>query len=94
MAASSPLARRRPGAPPSLIAAAIPSAIGIALVVLGWASVANEAAFDDQTVGFNVALLGALVVFVGCGFYLFVFRRRIRRRLTVLRSATLPDEED
>jgi hypothetical protein len=67
-----------------LLAAGIPSAIGILLVVLGWVAVSGEAAFDDQTTGLNLAILGAIVVGIGCGFYLFAFRRRIARRIDVL----------
>jgi len=86
--------RRRGGAPPSLIAAAIPSAVGVLLLVFGWVAVSGEAAFDDQQVGLNVAILGALVVLIGCGFYLFVFRRRITRRVSGLRTEIFREEED
>ncbi len=93
MAGSPARARaRRSGAPPSLLLAAVPAAIGVLLVVLGWSGASGEAAFDDQTTPLNVAILGALVVIVGCGFYLFAFRRRIARRVTVLRTATLGAE--
>ncbi|MBA3742770.1 hypothetical protein [Sporichthya sp.] len=85
--------RRRPGAPPSLIAAAIPGAVGVLLVVLGWVSVSGEPAFDDQTVGLNLAILGALVVFAGCGFYLYVFRTKLARRMKALRARTLGEED-
>ena len=84
--------RRRAGDPPSLIAAAIPGALGILLVVLGWASVSGEAAFDDQAAGLNVAILGALVVLAGCGFYLYMFRLRLHGRVTGLRAETLGDD--
>jgi hypothetical protein len=86
--------RRRPGAPPSLIAAAIPGAVGVLLVVLGWISVSGEPAFDDQTTGLNLAILGALVVLAGCGFYLYVFRTKIARRMKALRTETLDDDFD
>ena len=89
---SSPSTRRRPGDPPSLIAAAIPSAVGVVLLVLGWISVSGEPAFDDQQVGLNIAVLGALVVLAGCGFYLYVFRIRISRRVKALRVATFGEE--
>lgn len=85
--------RRRPGAPPSLIAAAIPGAVGVLLLVLGWVSVSGKAAFDDQTVGLNLAILGALVVLAGCGFYLYVFRTKIARRVKALRAATLGEDD-
>lgn len=86
--------RRSPGAPPSLIAAAIPSALGALLLVFGWVSVSGEAAFDDQQAGLNVAILGALVVLIGCGFYLFAFRRRIARRMAAVRGSVLRSERD
>jgi hypothetical protein len=79
--------RRSPGAPPSLIAAAIPSVLGVLLLVFGWVLVSGEAAFDDQQGGLNVAILGALVVLIGCGFYLFAFRRRITRRMAGVRGS-------
>jgi protein-S-isoprenylcysteine O-methyltransferase Ste14 len=85
--------RRRPGAPPSLIAAAIPGAVGVVLVVFGWVAVSGEPAFDEQTVGLNLAVLGALVVLAGCGFYLWVFRTRIQRRVKALRAETLGEED-
>ncbi|MGQ0629718.1 MAG: hypothetical protein ACT4P1_01650 [Sporichthyaceae bacterium] len=84
---------RRRGAPPSLIAAAIPSAIGVLLVVLGWTDVSGEAAFDDQSIGLNLAIFGAIVVFVGCGFYLWAFRLRIQRRVRSLRARYLDDHD-
>lgn len=84
--------RRRPGAPPSLIAAAIPTALGVLLLVFGWVSVSGEAAFDDQQAGLNVSILGALVVLIGCGFYLFAYRARIARRMTALRGSILGSE--
>ena len=86
--------RRRPGDPPSLLAALVLAVPGVALVVIGWIAVSGEAAFDDQTVGLNLAILGALVVLAGCGFYLFVFRRRIERRTTALCTATLGEDEE
>ncbi|GAA0606203.1 hypothetical protein GCM10009547_05220 [Sporichthya brevicatena] len=86
--------RRRPGSPPSLIAAAIPGALGVLLLILGWISVSGEAAFDDQQSGLNIAILGALVVLIGCGFYLFMFRRRIQRRMRAVRSSVFGEEED
>jgi hypothetical protein len=92
--ASHASARRRAGAPPSLIAAAIPSALGVLLLVFGWVSVSGEAAFDDQQGGLNVAILGALVVLIGCGFYLFAFRRRIARRVANVRTSTFGDSGD
>ena len=85
--------RRRPGDPPSLIAAAIPGAIGVLLVVLGWVAVSGEPAFDDQQTGLNLAILGALVVLAGCGFYLYVFRTKIARRMKALRAETLGDDD-
>src|SRR3954469_12365327 len=85
---------RRRGAPPSLIAAAIPSALGVLLLVGGWISVSGEAAFDDQQVGLNVSILGAIVVLAGCGFYLWAYRRRIARRVAVLRVAVLGTGEE
>ncbi|MGQ0626147.1 MAG: hypothetical protein ACT4PP_16050 [Sporichthyaceae bacterium] len=85
--------RRRPGDPPSLTAAAIPSALGVLLLVLGWIDVSGEAAFADQSIGLNLAILGALVVLVGCGFYLWAFRRRMQRRLRALRARTLGEAE-
>ncbi len=84
--------RRRQGAPPSLIAAAIPSALGVLLLVFGWVSVSGEAAFDDQQTGLNVAILGAILVLIGCGFYLFAFRRRIARRMAAVRSSVFRDQ--
>ncbi|MGQ0845746.1 MAG: hypothetical protein ACT4QF_16620 [Sporichthyaceae bacterium] len=78
--------RRRPGDPPHLFAAAIPSALGILLVVLGWVAVSGEAAFDDQGVGLNLAIAGAMLVGIGCGFYLWMFRRRIARRLATCKD--------
>lgn len=84
--------RRRPGSPPSLVAAAIPGALGVLLLVLGWASVSREAAFDDQQSGLNLAIGGALVVLIGCGFYLFVFRRRIARRVAAVRGSIFRSE--
>ncbi len=86
--------RRRPSDPPSLIAAAIPGAIGLLLLVLGWISVSGEAAFDDQTVGLNLAILGGFVVLAGCGFYLYVFRTKIARRMKALRAVTFGEDED
>ena len=86
---SSVATRRRPGDPPSLIAAGIPAAVGVLLVVLGWVSVSGKPAFDDQMVGLNLAVLGALVVLAGCGFYLYVFRTKIARRMKTLRAETL-----
>lgn len=93
MSSTSATARRRPGAPPSLIAAAIPTALGVLLVVGGWAAVSGKAAFDDQSTGLNVAILGAIVVFLGCGFYLFAFRQRISRRLAAVTVHTLGEGE-
>lgn len=90
---SSIASRRRPGDPPSLIAAAIPGAVGVLLVVLGWVSVSGQPAFDDQMVGLNLAVLGALVVLAGCGFYLYVFRTRIARRMKTLRAETLGEHD-
>jgi hypothetical protein len=87
-------AGRRPGAPPSLMAAAIPAAIGMLLLVLGWMSVSGEAAFDDQQVGLNIGILGGIVVLAGCAFYLWVYRRRIHRRVKALRLAVLGDGDD
>ena len=86
--------RRRRGAPPSLIAAGIPSALGVLLLVLGWISVSGEAAFDDQQVGLNLSILGGIVVLAGCGFYLWVYRRRIHRRVAALRLAVLGTGEE
>lgn len=86
--------RRNPGSPPSLMAAAIPGALGVLLLVMGWVSVSGEAAFDDQQAGLNLAILGALVVLIGCGFYLFVFRRRIARRMVAVRGSIFREEED
>lgn len=83
-----------PGAPPRLIAGAIPAAIGVLLVVLGWVSVSGKPAFDDQQVGLNLAILGAFVVLAGCGFYLYVFRTRIARRLKALCAQTLREDAD
>jgi hypothetical protein len=94
MSVTTSAGRRRQGAPPSLIAAAIPSALGILLLVLGWFSVSGEAAFDDQQVGLNVSILGAIVVLAGCGFYLWVYRRRISRRVITLRTAVLGTGEE
>lgn len=85
---------RRQGAPPSLMAAGIPSAIGLLLLVLGWISVSGEAAFDDQQVGLNLGILGGIVVLAGCAFYLWVYRRRIHRRVKALRLAVLGDESE
>jgi hypothetical protein len=85
---------RRLGAPPSLIAAAIPSALGVLLLVLGWISVSGEASFSDQQTGLNLAIVGAIVVLAGCGFYLYMFRRRIARRVAVVRATTFGEEED
>ncbi|WP_344601278.1 hypothetical protein [Sporichthya brevicatena] len=64
------------------------------LLILGWISVSGEAAFDDQQSGLNIAILGALVVLIGCGFYLFMFRRRIQRRMRAVRSSVFGEEED
>lgn len=86
-------ASRRSGSPPSLIAAAIPGALGVLLLVLGWFWVSGEAAFSDQQTGLNLAILGAIVVLAGCGFYLFVFRRRIARRVALVRAATFGEED-
>jgi len=85
--------RRRPGSPPSLIAAVIPGALGVLLLVLGWVSVSGKAAFDDQQSGLNLAILGAIVVLIGCGFYLFVFRRRIQRRMRAVRGSIFGSEQ-
>lgn len=85
---------RRRGAAPSLVAAAIPTAIGVLLVVFGWLDVSNEAAFDDQSVGLNLAILGAIVVGVGCGFYLWAFRLRLQRRVRVLCARHLTEFDD
>ena len=90
---SSIASRGRPGDPPSLIAAAIPGAVGVLLLVLGWVSVSGKPAFDDQMVGLNLAILGAFVVLAGCGFYLYVFRTRIARRMKALRAETLGEGE-
>jgi len=86
--------RRRPGAAPSLLLAAIPAAIGALLVLIGWINVSGEAAFDDQQVGENLAIGGALLVFLGCGFYLWAFRRRIAGRIDALRAAHGEDGDD
>jgi TRAP-type C4-dicarboxylate transport system permease small subunit len=86
--------RRRPSDPPSLLAALIIGIPGVLLVLIGWISVSGNAAFDDQTVGLNLAILGALVVLAGCGFYLFMFRRRIEQRTTALCVATLGEDEE
>ena len=94
MSASTPLRRRRPGEPPSLIAAAIPAASGSCWSSSAGSRSAAKPPSTTRPTGLNVAILGALVVFVGCGFYLFVFRRRIRRRMTCCALRTLPDEED
>ena len=83
----------RRGAPPRLIAAAIPSAAGVLLLVLGWMAVSGEAAFDDQQAGLNLAIFGGLVVFVGCGSYLWIFRQRISRRVKALRVAVLGETD-
>ena len=91
---ASQVERRRRGAPPSLMAAGIPSALGVLLLVLGWISVSGEAAFDDQQTGLNVSILGAIVVLAGCGFYLWVYRRRISRRVAALRTAVLGTGEE
>ncbi|MGQ0465022.1 MAG: hypothetical protein ACT4QG_06840 [Sporichthyaceae bacterium] len=93
MSGAGALARRR-GAPPHPLVAAVPAAIGILLVVVGWIEVSGEAVFDDQTNGLNIAILGALLVFGGCAVYLFAFRRRIRSRITAARSRVLIAEED
>ncbi len=85
--------RRRPGGPPSLLVAAVPAMVGALLLVLGWVGASGVAAFDDQTAPLSIAILGALVIFVGCGFYLFAFRRRIARRVNVQRVATLGEAE-
>ena len=87
-------ARRRPGDPPSFAAALILGVPGILLIVIGWIEVSGAAAFAGQTVGLNLAIGGALIVLIGCGFYLFAFRRRIRRRTTALCTATLGEEEE
>lgn len=89
-----PIARRRPSRSPSLLVAALPGALGVLLVVLGWVSVSGEAAFDDQQIGLNLAILGALVVLAGCAFYLWVFRIQISRRIKVLRVAMLEEAHD
>jgi protein-S-isoprenylcysteine O-methyltransferase Ste14 len=86
--------RRRPGAAPSLLVAAVPAAIGALLVLLGWISVSGAAAFDDQTSPLNLAVGGALLVFAGCGFYLWAFRRRIGRRFDALRAVHNEDRDD
>jgi protein-S-isoprenylcysteine O-methyltransferase Ste14 len=86
--------RRRSGAAPSLLLAAVPAAFGALLVLLGWISVSGAAAFDDQTSPLNLAIGGALLVFAGCGFYLWAFRRRIGRRIDVLRAAHAEDGDD
>jgi protein-S-isoprenylcysteine O-methyltransferase Ste14 len=79
--------RRRPTvAAPSLLVAGIPAAIGVVLVLSGWISVSGRAAFGHQTAGLNVAIGGALLVFSGCAFYLWAFRRRIGGRMSALRS--------
>ncbi len=88
---------RQPGAAakrrsPGLVAGAIPSALGVLLLVLGWVSVSGEAAFADQQGGLNVAILGAIVVLLGCGFHLFVFRRLITQRVTPLRISVMGEE--
>lgn len=90
---STSLSRRRGAATPSPVLACLPAAIGIALVLAGWVSVSGHAAFDGQTKGVNVAIAGAVVVFAGCGFYLWAFRRRIGSRMAALRAATVTGEE-
>jgi uncharacterized RDD family membrane protein YckC len=87
MSTASVVSRRRPGGAPSLLVAAVPAAIGALLVLIGWINVSGEAAFDNQTAQLNVAIGGALVVFGGCGFYLWAFRRRIGTRMVALRVA-------
>lgn len=82
---------RRRGDPPSLIAATAPGALGLLLVVLGWIGVSGEATFDEQMAGLNVAILGAIVVLAGCGFYLYVFRIRMHRRVATVRTAILSE---
>jgi protein-S-isoprenylcysteine O-methyltransferase Ste14 len=86
--------RRRSGAAPSLLVAAVPTAIGALLVLIGWIDVSGDAAFDDQTAPLNLAIGGALLVFLGCGFYLWTFRRRIGRRIDLLRAAHPEDGDD
>lgn len=60
-------------------------AVGGALLVLGWVHVSGEAAYENQTAGLNTAILGVLVILVGCGVHLFVLRRRVARRLVRVR---------
>ena len=88
------LNRRRADAAPSLLVAAVPAVIGALLVLIGWINVSGEAAFDNQTTPLNLAIGGALLVFVGCGFYLWAFRRRIGRRIDTLRAAHGEDGDD
>jgi protein-S-isoprenylcysteine O-methyltransferase Ste14 len=86
--------RRRSSAAPSLLVAAVPVAIGVLLALIGWIDISGKAAFDDQTAPLNVSIAGALLVFGGCGFYLWAFRRRIGRRMDALRAANAEDGED
>jgi len=86
--------RRRSGAAPSLLVAAVPAAVGVLLVLIGWINVSGAAAFDDQTAPLNLSIGGALLVFGGCGFYLWAFRRRIGRRMDALRAANAEDGDD
>lgn len=92
MSGATATARRRSG-PLSPLVAALPALVGVVLVVFGWVGVSGRASFANQTAPLNVAILGALVVFAGCGFYLFAFRRRIRTRIAAARLRTLPDED-
>jgi|GEM_PF-6107621 len=87
--------RRRPGgAAPSRLVAAVPTALGALLVLIGWIAVSGDAAFDDQTTPLNLAIGGALLVSGGCGFYLWAFRRRIGRRIDALRTAHAEDGDN
>jgi protein-S-isoprenylcysteine O-methyltransferase Ste14 len=74
--------------------AAVPAAIGALLVLIGWIDVSGQAAFDDQTTPLNLAIGGALLVFGGCGSYLWAFRQRLGRRIDALRAAHGEDGDD
>jgi hypothetical protein len=83
--ATASTAHALPWVPQMLAVYAVVTGLGLALLIAGYAIVANEIAYDDQEPGLALAVSGTALATAAGAFLLFAGRRVVvRRRVAVL----------